>query len=173
MADSPGMNSPHSDKMILNLLPPLIVSAFAVIFLTWSYTYDQKAQQVPVLVGWSLIVLCVLDLVAATGTALGNGIKTFFTGTIVGEASGEAVAAQPMRNVLVAMVWPVAFVVLVYFVGFLISIPIYVFTFVVFQGRKSVKVGAWSAVAATAFTWIVFSQLMQYEVFPGLLFGGQ
>ncbi len=173
MADSPGMNSPHSDKMILNLMPPLIVLAFGVIFLVWSYTYDAKAQHVPVIVGWSLIVLCVLDLIAATGTAPGNAVKTFFTGTIVGEASGEAVAAQPMRKVLVAMAWPVAFVVIVYFVGFLISIPVYVFTFVTLQGQKSVKVAAWSAVAATAFTWIVFSQLMQYEVFPGLLFGGQ
>jgi hypothetical protein len=173
MADSPGMNSLHSDKMILNLMPPLIVLAFGVIFLAWSYIYEDKAQQVPVLVGWSLIVLCVLDVIASTGTAPGNAIKAFFTGTIVGEASGDAVAAQPMRKVLVAMAWPVAFVVFVYFVGFLIAIPIYVFVFVAVQGKKSIKVASLSAVAATAFTWIVFSQLMQYEVFPGLLFGGQ
>jgi hypothetical protein len=169
MADSPGMNSPHSDSMIVNMMPPLLILAFGIIFLTWSYSYEDLAQQVPVIVGWSLIFLAVLDVIAATGTPIGNAIKSFFTGTIVGEGSSDP-NAQPIAKVLVAMAWPVAFVSVVYVVGFIVTIPIYVFLFVVVQGKKSIKQGALAAIIATAFTWIVFELLMNYEVYSGILF---
>ena len=158
MADSPGMNSPHSDYRIINMMPPLLILAFGIVFLVWSYSYEDQAQQVPVLVGWSLIVLAFLDVIAATGTGVGNAIKVFFTGTIVGEGSANP-SSQPLSKVLVAMAWPIGFVIGVYFFGFIFVIPIYVFTFVLFQGKMRVRQAGIAAIIATAFTWIVFEQL--------------
>jgi uncharacterized membrane protein (DUF485 family) len=153
----------------IRLVPPLIALAFSIIFLTWSYGYEDTAQQVPVIVGWSLIVLCLLDVVASTGTKIGELVKVFFTGTIVGEGSAD-LNNRSLTKVFAAMAWPVGFVAVVYFLGFIKVIPFYVFLFVVIQGKKSVKTGAIAAVIATAFTWIVFELLMNYEVYQGALF---
>ncbi|MBT3916616.1 MAG: hypothetical protein HN731_02195 [Rhodospirillaceae bacterium] len=154
---------------MFRLAPPLFILVFGIIFLTWSYSYDESAQQVPVLVGWSLVVLCVLDVIASSGTKIGDGVKAFFTGTIVGEGSFD-LSSQPLPKVLVAMAWPIAFVTCVYFFGFVLVIPFYVFLFVTLQGKKPVKTGAIAAVIATAFTWIVFELLMNYDVYQGIIF---
>lgn len=156
---------------LLALLPPLAVLAFAIVFLNWALIYDETARQVPVLVAWSLIVLCVLDLIASTRTAPGRMVKAFFTGTIVGEAAADD-GVHPPAKVLVAMGWPVAFVALVYVFGFLPVIPVYVFAFVRLQGRKPVRQALGAALCATAFTWVVFEFLLDYEVYEGLLAGG-
>ena len=70
------------------------------------------------------------------------------------------------------MAWPIGFVIGVYFFGFIFVIPIYVFTFVLFQGKMRVRQAGIAAIIATAFTWIVFEQLMNYEVYSGLFFTG-
>ncbi len=154
---------------IMALIPPVFVLVFGIAFVLVSSSYDAKAQQVPMLVGWSLIVLCILDVIASTETRIGQVIRIFFTGTIVGEGSADS-NYPPLAKVLIAMVWPVAFVTMVYFFGFIKVIPFYVFLFVVFQGKKPMKTGVIAALIATAFTWVVFELLMNYEVYQGAFF---
>ena len=126
---------------------------------------------VPMLIGWSMVVLCALDITATTETRIGNFVKAFFSGTIVGEAADDG-TPRPLAKTLIAMAWPIAFVGVVVFFGFVVAIPSYIFLFVVFQGRKSVRLALISAVSTVAFTYVVFEKLLQYEVFGGLLFGG-
>lgn len=152
-------------------LPPVLMLAFSIGFLIWSSTYDEQSRQVPMLIAWSMLILCALDLVATTGTKVGSVVKAFFTGTIVGEATGEG-TARPLAKTFVAMAWPIAFVGAVVFFGFVLTIPVYVFLFVVLQGRKSVRLAIISAISTAAFTYVVFDRLLQYEVYKGLLFGG-
>jgi hypothetical protein len=144
--------------------------AFAVIFLVWSASYGERERQVPMLIGWSMVILCALDVIAATETRIGHAVKAFFAGTIVGESASDA--AQPVVKTLVAMAWPIAFVGLVVVFGFVAVIPFYVFLFVVIQGRKSIRLGVIAAACSTAFIYVVFGVLLRYEVYAGLVFGG-
>jgi len=145
--------------------------AFSVGFLIWSSTYDEQSRQVPMLIAWSMLILCALDIVATTGTKIGRYVKAFFSGTIVGEAADDG-TPRPLGKTLVAMAWPIGFVGSVVFFGFVAVIPVYVFLFVLLQGRKSIRLALTSAVSTTAFTYVVFDQLLQYEVYRGLVFGG-
>jgi hypothetical protein len=67
--------------------------------------------------------------------------------------------------------WVIGFVVGVYLVGFLISIPIFIFAYMVTHGRK------WLAAFATAaimdiLLYGIFIYLLKADFFPGIFFGG-
>ena len=161
----------QTKSIVSAFIAPLILLTFTIIFLFWAYTYGERARMVPVIVGWSMIILCILDVIAVSDSKVGKAVKTFFTGTIIGEAAAEK-SDTPTRKIIVAMLWPSSFVALVYFFGFVLLIPFYVFLFVVVQGRKPMKQGLLSAIITTAFIYIVFEKLLQYEVYKGLLFDG-
>lgn len=154
-----------------NLTPPIVMLAFSVVFLGWAYTYGQRAQQMPVLVGWVMVVLCALDVIASSGTRVGNLVRAFFAGTRVDH---EVVGGlgTPIARSVVSILWPMAFVGLVALFGFLPVIPGYVFLFVVLQGRKSIRQGIAAAAMTTGLTYVIFNVALRYEVYPGLLFAG-
>lgn len=160
-----------SKSRLKEYLPPLTMLLFSILFLSWSYVYDVRARQVPVLVGWSMVVLCILDIIATSETTIGRAVKSFFTGKIVGESSAQ-VHGRPLAKIFTAMAWPVTFVGLVFVFGFVPVIPFYVFFFVVLQGRKGIRQGFWAAAGTTLFTYVVFEQLLRYEVYKGVLFEG-
>lgn len=163
------MNARNS--AVWNFIPPVAMLAFSAVFLGWSYTYGERAQQMPVLVGWVMVILCMLDLVASSGTRVGDMVRAFFSGTFIGEKPGAA-TGQPLGRTLIAMIWPTAFVMLVGLFGYMPVIPVYAFLFVVAQGRKTVRQGIISAAVTTAFTYVVFELLLRYEVYKGIVFSG-
>ena len=89
---------------VRRMVPAIVMLAFSIVFLSWSYTYSERAQQVPVLVGWVMLILCVLDVIASTGTRIGEMIRAFFTGVVVGEDTGTA-AGKPIGRTIAAMLW--------------------------------------------------------------------
>ena len=151
------------------LVPPVVMLVFSVAFLGWSYTYGERAQQMPVLVGWVMLVLCAFDVVASSGTHVGDIVRAFFSGTLIGEKPDTA-AGKPLDRTLIAILWPVGFVGLVGIFGFMPVIPVYAFLFVVVQGRRGVRQGIVSAAVTTVFTYVVFELLLRYEVYRGIVF---
>jgi hypothetical protein len=154
---------------MIRMAPPLLILALSIIFLVWSYSYDEQGRLVPALVGWVLIFLASLDVIVATGSRPGQIINEFFTGQIIGEAPAGSDGFTFTKS-LIAVLWVCAFIIGVYFFGFFLVIPVYIFLFVVFQGRKSLKTGIWASVLNTLFIYVVFEILMQYEIYQGMLF---
>lgn len=148
---------------------PILVLLFTVGFLLLAYTYEGRTRQVPVLVGWILLVLCVLDVIAASATPVGDAVKTFFSGAIVGGGVNE-MADYPVGKVIPAILWPTAFVVLVVVIGFVAAIPIYVFLFVAVQGRGGIRRAALTSIITTACIYVLFEKLLNYEIYQGMLF---
>lgn len=161
----------NAETRIPGYLATLTVLAISVGFLVWAHAYDERSRLVPVLVGWVLVGLAVLDVIVATGSRLGIYVNEFFTGQIVGEAVSKP---QPklMVRAVIAVLWVAAFVALVMVFGFFLVIPFYVLGFVVVQGKKTLSKGVWAAVGTTLFTYVVFEILLQYEVYRGWLFEG-
>lgn len=147
--------------------PPLVVLALSVVFVLWSRQYGEQGGLMPGLVGWVLIVLGLVDVIASSGTRLGDVLAGLFAGEIVGEAPPEA---HPAGKAALAAAWVTGFVAAVYVFGFLPVIPVYVFVFVAVQGRLGLRTALLAAVAVTLFTWGVFQELMHYDVYRGLLF---
>ena len=148
---------------------PVLLLLFAVGFLLLAYTYEGRTRQVPVLVGWILLVLCILDVIAASATRVGDTVKAFFTGANIG-GGGDDMTNYPVGKVALAILWPSAFVALVVAIGFVAAIPIYVFLFIAIQGRGGIRRAVLTSIITTACIYILFEQLLEYEIYQGMLF---
>jgi len=148
---------------------PVLLLLFAVGFLLLAYSYEGRTRQVPVLVGWILLVLCVLDVIAASATRIGEAVTAFFAGAIVANGSGE-MAGYLVGKIILAILWPSAFVALVVVAGFLVAIPIYVFLFVAIQGRGGIARAALASIITTGCIYVLFEKLLDYKIYQGMLF---
>ena len=150
-------------------VPPAVMLVLGLAFLAWSFTYEGRAHLVPVMVGWTIVVLSIFDVIAQADTVVGRVVKAFFTGPITGEA--EAGERQPWRKTLIVIAWPIAFLVAVYFFGFLPVIPIYVFLFMVLQGRMETRTSLFAAVIVGVSIYLIFELALRYTLYRGIVFG--
>jgi len=154
-----------------NYLVPVSILVLSVGFLLSAYGYEGRTRQVPVLVGWVLAALCILDVIAASGTRAGDAVRAFFTGTIAGERSDE-LWDYPVGKVIIAMAWPTAFLVVVVLIGLVAAIPIFVFLFVLIQGRSKVQRALLASAITTGCIYVLFEKVLNYEMYQGILFAG-
>ena len=52
--------------------PPVAAAAVAAVYLTTAYGYSPEARAAPLLIGWGVVVLSVLDFVSRTQTPPGK-----------------------------------------------------------------------------------------------------
>ena len=156
---------------IRRMLPAFVGLAVAATFLVWSHAYDGRAHTVPMLIGWTAVVLTLMDIVAQTETGVGQTLHEILSGEPLDSSSTET--DQSARSAVIPELWVAGFVGLVAIVGFIAAIPVYTVAFMRLQGRMSWRKTAIGAISITAVTWIVFEQLLRYKVFEGWVFGGQ
>jgi hypothetical protein len=152
-----------------NLIVSVAMFVLAVAYLGWAMSYPSGVRAVPVLVGWITVGLCLLDVVAHSGTGFGN--------TVAGVLSGRAHLAavedlRITRDEYLAAIWMVICLVAVLLLGFEIAILVYVFAYMMIQGRLGIRLSIIVAVATTFVVWLVFEYLLNFELYQGMLLGG-
>lgn len=155
--------------MISRLLNPglivaVLVTVFAALVLVTAYSYQGISGTFPQLVGWIFLGLALLEVgvqvVTATRSARSGDDRD-------DEETGVSIAKE-----FKSIGWLGILLLALYLVGFMISTPLYIFAFLRFSGRRSLAMSAAIALGATAFVYIVFIQLLEYKLFPGVLLMG-
>jgi len=149
------------------ILVSSLVLMGALAFLALSYQLPGAGRDVPVLVGWVAVGLCILDLIAQTPTAAGRWVAALLSG------SASATPDEKPRGVILELksfFWILIACAGVIVFGFLWAVPVYVFAYMLLHGRKPVVQSGLTALGATAFLWIAFELLLEYEIYRGLLF---
>lgn len=142
--------------------------ALTAVFIYLSYAYAPEVRLFPLMVGYTGLILCTLDLVGLTDTGLGRSIDAAFSGE-AGEETGKAPKIAPrLSRQLIAMAWMVGLTIGIYLIGFMAMVPVYVFSSMLFQGKKSIKQCAYGAVSATVFIWVMFEFLLKYDLYRGV-----
>ncbi len=142
--------------------------ALTVVFIYLSYGYAPGVRLFPLMVGYTGLILCALDLIGLTDTGLGRSIATAFSGE-ADEKTGKAPKFAPkLSRQLIAMAWMVGLTIGIYLIGFMAMVPVYVFSSMLFQGKKSFKQCAYGAVSATVFIWVMFEYLLKYDLYRGI-----
>lgn len=156
--------------VVRRMNPPLIVavlvSVFAALVLSTSYTYSGISGTFPQLVGWIFLGLALLEVLVQ--------VKALIRPAPRNSEQGGAVSEQPLSVVkeIKGIVWLGGLLAALYLVGFLITTPLYVFAFLRFSGQRSLGLSAGVAAGATVFVYVVFVRLLEYKLFPGILFTG-
>ena len=146
--------------------------ALTVVFIYLSYDYAPGVRLFPLMVGYTSLILCTLDLIGLTDTGLGRSVEGAFSGEADEEAREKTAKAPKiapkLSRQLIAMAWMVGLTIGIYLIGFMAMVPVYVFSSMLFQGKKSVKQCAYGAVSATVFIWVMFELLLKYELYRGI-----
>lgn len=150
-----------------NLIVSLALLALAVAYLAWSYAYPPQSREVPVLVAWLTIGLCLLDVIAHTGTAFGDRVAGIFSGRAHIEAQEDM---RITRDEWLSMAWMAISLAAILLAGILPAALLYVFGYMAIHGKLSLRLSAAVAVGTALFCWVVFEVLLNFDLYGGLFF---
>jgi len=154
---------------IVDYLPTLGLVVVTVIYLITGYGYAPEARVFPVTVAWFAIVLAALDLVSRTKTPAGEALTRWLNPS-ASAGKAEAQTQYSLSKQISAVLWPLVFVALIILTGFLIAVPIFVLASMYLWGKRSLLISVPVAAAATLFVWVLFTQVLELELYPGVLF---
>jgi hypothetical protein len=153
----------------VDYLPAAILFVLAAIYLVTGYTYEPEARAFPVTVGWAALLLAAVDIVARTDTAIGLSITRRFNPAAAPE-NAEKHAHYSLGKQVAAVAWAAGFVALFVTIGILYAVPLYVFASMRLRGKRPLWMCLLAAAGITLFIYLLFVQLLQIELYPGLLF---
>jgi hypothetical protein len=155
-----------------DLSAALVVLAASVGFLLWARTYPPRSGAVPELVAWATIMLTLVDVATQFDTPWGRWLRRLVTAEKIVEWKLDGDEDASAGRVAIAIAWVAGYVVLLYFIGFMIATPIYMFCYMLLHGGHSIR-NSLLLTAATALTiWLTFEVFFRYPLYPGVLFGG-
>lgn len=149
------------------LIVALVYLAFAIAVLVTAYDYRGGSGLFPRFTGWLFVVLALMEVVVQARALRRPGAVAAVAGGELERAGAEAGVMHEARGFL----WIIAFLALVYLAGFLVAIPVYMFTYLYLSARRKLWHSAVFAAGAILFIYILFIQLLEYRLYAGLLFG--
>lgn len=151
-----------------NLAVAFIVLGFFVVMFAWSEQIgDIRGREFPLLVSGAGIVLAVLDVIAHTDTGVGRRIGLILSGSAHMADNGLTVG---IGRELTVMLWIVVATALMVLFGLVAGIPLFVFGYSSLYARRTLRQSAIAAIATVFAIWIGFELLLNYQLYPGLLF---
>lgn len=157
-----------------NMLFGGLLFAFVLLIVLTSLSYSPKARLIPLIIGGATLVMVILVLINEVYPKL---LRSFDVSLVsfVARGTGEERDAEKTSKVgkrlLNISIWSVSFLALIYLVGFVISIGVFILAFLKAYG----KVGWVKAIAETVIIWGfcygVFEIFLKVDLFEGILFG--
>ena len=150
---------------------PGVIWLAALGFLVVAYGFSPASGALPVLIGWTTLVLTGIDLFfrmqtpAARTVARALGVDA----QVRAPETGQPVLSSRVVTAVAAVAGLAAGMVLA---GILCAVPIFLFVALRWGGGRTRVTSLAVAVAVTALLWGVFAKLLRLEVYSGLLFGG-
>jgi hypothetical protein len=141
------------------------VLALTIFFIHETYGYTGQVRNFPLIVGYSGIVLCVLDILSVGETPIGQTIARFFGSRL----DVAAMSGRPLKREIAAFAAMGAGVLGIWLLGFLVASPVFV-TVWMLVGGKSLKGAFYGGVVTLAFVYLLFEVAFQYELFRGVVF---
>ena len=145
---------------------------FILVICVNSYSYRPKERLVPLLVGIATLIISLLVLVDEIHPIrLLSRLKIDLMGPAGGVMAGEAEKHETTIQLLHIIAWMMGFLILIFLVGFYISIALFSFAFLKIQG----KIGWFKAVLIAAIVccsiFAIFDLMMELHMFQGVFFG--
>ena len=138
----------------------LTVSVFMIVWSLFGVDYRFESKLLPVLIG------SIVALLAAMG--LYNEVRTEKLHEAASGMDG-VFAQESWRGYLVHFGWLAGFLLAIYFIGYLLAIPIFVFTYTKRLG-SGFRVALVSAITVSVFIYVAFELGLDVKLYRGVLF---
>ena len=141
------------------------IMALMIFFLHETYEFKGNIRTFPLIVGYSGVVLSVLDIASVTETAIGRFVTRVF-GTML---DPDEIKQRRVGRELVIFAVMALGVLGIWLLGFLIASPIFVFLWMLLGGGKSLKLSLYVGMATLVFIYGLFELILEYELFRGVV----
>ena len=135
--------------------------------------YSPASRAVPQLIGGAVAVLCVLDIVSRSATAVGRHIATWLNPAGLAEMAADKPVGAKRGRQSVALGGIVVFTLALVLVGVLPAVALFCLVSLRAGGGLGSRASVLTAAAITLLAWLLFAILLRLALFPGLLFGGE
>jgi hypothetical protein len=159
----------------LDSAPPAVLLVVAIIFEVMAHSFPPASAQVPILIGWAMIVLTAVDLLSRMNNQIGRKLTLWLSPAALTDKAerAEKPENEPKRwRQITAICGICAFSLALVYVGVAASVPVFAVIAIRWGGRFSWITSILGAAATTALIWLLFAVLLRMQLFPGLLFGG-
>jgi hypothetical protein len=143
----------------------VVLLVMAVFFVTSMSYAELKVKLMPLIISGFTIVLCLFALVFDLKSGSKKSAPTDEDGDVIED---EKILKTPLNAYFTAFYWVAVLIAFVYFIGFLVAIPVWMVVYLWKNGTKW-----WSAipqgVGLTVIMYVVFSVLLQTDFYNGVV----
>lgn len=150
-----------------------LILLFVLFFIVASFSYEHDARLIPLLVGFSTLVLVLAVLVNEIHpVSIVEKMNVDWTKDLkVQESSPKKKEKVSAKKLLIIICWIFGFFLFIFLFGFPISIALFTFAFLKIEGKVSWAKAILTAVIVSAAVFVIFEWAMGFGLFEGVLFG--
>ena len=150
------------------------IAVYVLVLLVLSFGYSVKSRLFPLMVIVPTMVFLALRFISMASTRLSIilepevGMVDIEKVRRLAHTADERTVTANGRGEFKVILWTLSLVALVYFLGILPAIAVYVFLFVRFYARNKVLTSAVYTVATWIFVYIIFVAMLQTRLYTGI-----
>ena len=141
------------------------VLALMVTFLHETYGYTGNVRNIPLIIGYTGIVICILDVLGLSNRDLGTAITPFLSRHL----EKKEMSGRTVTRALIIVAAMGGYVLGIWLFGFLAFSPVFVVLWML-AGGKTVKNVLYGGLVTLVFIYLVFEISFKFELFRGILF---
>lgn len=151
---------------MIGLIVAALMLLLAAAVLSMAYGFEGGSGLFPRFIGWIFVVLAASEFIVQIKALLAQKQAGF---------SDDADLRQQSRTNLIkemkGLLWLVVLLIGIYLVGIMITLPLYLFSFMRLSGNRSIQQSAIISICSTLFVYLLFVLLLDYKLYPGIIFG--
>ncbi len=150
------------------LIVATLLLIISVLVLVTAYSFSNASGLFPRFIGWIFVGLTSVEFILQLKMqllAVKGDQRELEADT---RAHGEK---KDVMKEIRGFSWLALLLVLLYLLGFLVSVPVYILAFLRISAERPWKDSIIISASATLFVYLVFVQLLEYRLFAGILFG--
>ncbi|MGY8814148.1 MAG: tripartite tricarboxylate transporter TctB family protein [Gammaproteobacteria bacterium] len=155
------MEQSSSNRTSLAVAIFLLIVSISV--LVTAYDFRGGSGIFPRFIGWIFVGLTLLECLVQ--------LKANLSPSALIAINDNALVKNKIIKEFQGIFWLIVFLIFVYLTGFLIGIPLYIFSFLRLSAKKHYKQCIIISATATILVYVLFIQLLQYRLYQGILFG--
>jgi len=141
----------------------VVLIVMAVFFVTSLGYPEPKVKLMPLLMSGFTIVLCLVALIQDLRAGSKRSMPTDENGDVIED---EQILGTPLIAYFQAFLWFAALIACVYFLGFIIAVPVWIFVYLWKHGNRW-----WTAlllgIGMIVVMYVIFTGVLEVELYPG------
>ncbi len=153
-------------KGVSSIYPPILLLLVIGLLVYWTYGYGETARRLPLLISFGALALSMLDLISRLRGKAGSLIRLALG---AGFQDPEMKHDPVWQSEILHVIWVAGCVLGMALIGILATIPLFIFLYMVLQGKQKILFSVTIATLVVLMVGIIFEIFLEYDLYGGML----